>query len=299
MKASRSGAWWCTKLILKVVDTNSLDSYDLKEFLERSRHHAAVLTEWPVIEALNGIDPISSLKKRFAICESNRSQFLLAKEAATLARLRGRQAGLAKRIIDPESSATLVEFLAIISKAARGDNGAARAILRKKSEAEDFLDRFLKASGDFTIWYSVFEKEYSKADLDIIRKRKPYNKSIWTKMTRTVRDLTGFFLAGQDGTVIWPRPAELPNTFCYRLALMLQLHFFDWVASGSPQERKAEGYRNDQIDIFIGATATYFDGLITNDKKLRRMYDDAVWFLEHYSKPLAHLVESKRRAANN
>lgn len=282
-----------------VVDTNSLDSNELKLYLEKSEHHLVVLTEWPLIEALNGKDPVYSLEKRFELCKKHISQFVLLKEAPILARLSGRQSGLLKRMINPNGSAALAKFLGTISKAAQHDPKAIGGIHLRKSDAEAFLEGLLNSGEEYTRWYSVFQREYSDADLKIIRKDEPYNRSIWIKMTKAIRDLTGYFLSQQDGTVKWPRPSELPNIFFYRLALMLQLHFFDWIASGSPQDRKADKFKNDQLDVLIGVSATYFDGIITNDKKLERIYHRAAWFLENYSIPLSRRVESKDKPSHN
>lgn len=275
-----------------------MDSTELKDFLEKSKRHVAVLTEWPIIEALNGDDPVSSLKRRFALCESHQPQFVILREAHSLVKLSGRQAGLVKRMLEPESKAKLASFLETIANADRGDTTSHRGILERKSDAEAFLDRFLESAGEFTKWYSLFQTEYSETELKLIRKNEPYSRSLWEKLTVRVRDLTGYFLANKPGTTKWPRPLELPNTFFYRLALMLQLHFFDWIASGSPKDRSVDKFRNDQIDVLIGVTATYFDGLITKDRKLQRIHDQAVWFLENYSIPLARLVEANMRARN-
>lgn len=285
-------------MITKVIDTNSLDADELETFLQTSKHHVAVLAEWQVIETLNGNDPVASLGTRFLICRKYRSQFILVKEAPILVQVRGRAAGLVSRLVDQSSDTKLAGLLASIRSAERGDAMAIDSILRKKSDAEAFLDRLLGTAGGLAKWYAVFQSEYSEADLKIIRTGSAFNHSILSKMTKSVRDLTGFFLADRNGEVKWPRPLELPNIFHYRLSLVLQLHFFDWIADGSPQNRKVEKYRNDLIDVLIGVTATYFSGLMSSDKKLVRLHHLASWYLENYSIPLAKLVETNRRRNN-
>lgn len=214
-----------------------------------------------------------------------------------MARQRGRLAGLSTRMLDADGSQKIQGLVDGLSRLRRGEIAAAEQIYDKRNVSEKYLDGLLNAGGGFTHWYSVFESEYSPAELKVIRKGGTQG-SILTKATKAIRDLTGFFLADRSGVVRWPRPIELPNTFQYRLALILQLHFFDWIEAGSPQSRSDEKYRNDMIDALLAVTATYFEGLITGDRKLRRIFDKSVWYLDNYSKPLARMVEDQRLREN-
>jgi hypothetical protein len=284
-------------LIAKVVDTNSLDSEELRQFLQASKNNVAVLCEWPFVEALNGDNPTKSLMKRFEILDAHLSQFLLVREAPQLAQLRGRQAGLSRRLLDPEGRRKLTELYEVLQRLGLNDPMAIRQVADSKKTAEKYLDDLLDTAGGFAKWYSAFASEYTAAELKVIRKD-GMNGSIARKMTVAVRDLTGFLIADRRGSVKWPRPIELPNLFQYRLALMIQLHFFDWIAAGNPQNKNTHNYRNDMIDMLIGVTAPYFGGLISSDIKLQRLFGLAVWYLENYSKPLAELVENRRLAEN-
>lgn len=73
--------------------------------------------------------------------------------------------------------------------------------------------------------------------------------------------------------------AELPNMFIFRVALCGYLLCLRWISEGGAKTVRLEKMRNDLVDIFIAAYATYFDGLLTADKKLNAIYHEAVFLL--------------------
>jgi hypothetical protein len=48
-----------------------------------------------------------------------------------------------------------------------------------------------------------------------------------------------------------------------------------WIAVGGAKSTKPEKIRNDMVDLFLAAYATFFDGLLTSDRKLAALYRDA------------------------
>lgn len=49
----------------------------------------------------------------------------------------------------------------------------------------------------------------------------------------------------------------------------------DWISEGGAEGVKSAKMRNDIVDINYAAYATFFDGLLSADKKAQRMYQGA------------------------
>jgi hypothetical protein len=89
-----------------------------------------------------------------------------------------------------------------------------------------------------------------------------------------------FFAANPDQPEP-PPAAELPFTFTFRFTLCAYLHALHWIAAGGAKDRKPEKFRNDLVDIAVAAFATCFDGLLSNDKLVKEIYENAAFLLKN------------------
>ena len=76
-----------------------------------------------------------------------------------------------------------------------------------------------------------------------------------------------------------PRGPEVRNTFIFRYALCGYVSILKRIEDGGAGKTKPEKLRNDVIDVNFAAFATYFDGLITSDKRARQIYAEAEFLL--------------------
>jgi len=78
----------------------------------------------------------------------------------------------------------------------------------------------------------------------------------------------------------YPNVDELPYTFIFRSSLCWLLIARRWISVGGAKRVKTEKLRNDMVDGFFASYATYFDGLLTFDKKLVEIYQEASALLD-------------------
>jgi hypothetical protein len=91
--------------------------------------------------------------------------------------------------------------------------------------------------------------------------------------------LAGQLFKEHPSVTEWPRGPELRNTFIFRYALCGYVSILKRIEDGGPGKTKPEKLRNDVIDINFAAFATYFDGLLTMDKRAGEIYADADFLL--------------------
>jgi hypothetical protein len=82
-----------------------------------------------------------------------------------------------------------------------------------------------------------------------------------------------------------PNAREARNTYIFRLALCMHLLAHRWISVGGIERTQIAKIRNDFIDASFAAYATYFDGILSDDKKLNDIYERAVWLLNNVCVP--------------
>jgi hypothetical protein len=92
-----------------------------------------------------------------------------------------------------------------------------------------------------------------------------------------------FFLLHPNGKIP-PAAHDLPYSFIFRFALCAFLHALHWRVRGGAGDRLAERMRNDVIDVTYAAYALCFDGLLSDDKLVREIYENAEAMLALFTK---------------
>ena len=70
------------------------------------------------------------------------------------------------------------------------------------------------------------------------------------------------------------------NLYLFRYALCAHIWMLEWIAEGSNEQSNADRVRNDLVDLLVAVYGTYFDGLMTSDRKLARIHAVARFMLE-------------------
>jgi hypothetical protein len=70
------------------------------------------------------------------------------------------------------------------------------------------------------------------------------------------------------------------DTFIFRFALCAYLHALHWIAKGGAPGRKPEKMGNDMVDVALAAFGTCFDGVLTNDKLVTKLHEQAMELLK-------------------
>src|SRR6187431_469760 len=95
--------------MLMVIDSNRLQSTELREFLNQSTQNKAVLPDFAAMEAYKGNTLKSIFKSMEVVCEFP-SQVVILKGSAKVCGLHGRRKGLRRRLIDEVQTAHFPEY---------------------------------------------------------------------------------------------------------------------------------------------------------------------------------------------
>jgi len=122
-------------------------------------------------------------------------------------------------------------------------------------------------------------KVYSEQELKIIRNGTSFTPKMADKIVHN------FMMPAMHSFDLHPNVTQVSagpdvrNAFIFRHALCTYVLALKWISVGGTRKTKFETIRNDMVDVNFATFATYFDGLLTADEKLREIYATADWLL--------------------
>jgi hypothetical protein len=158
----------------KVVDTNFLQSEELRGYLTEPSNFA-VVADYAVMEVLQRNSP-DSIYKSMEILAGYPTQVLVLKpiSAVSLLKTRRRGRGLQKRLIDRGQTSGFSEWCRKLDAARRGDKTLERQLLDMRGEASAHHNLMLADMGTYAARLQAAAKNYTDAELKILRTDEPY-----------------------------------------------------------------------------------------------------------------------------
>lgn len=273
------------RLVRKVIDSNYLRDKALADFLDRSHLHMAVVTEFVLLEA-HKRDPLLTLPNSLAVLARYPRQIAVLRSSQELLGFSGRAHGLQRRLIDRRKSAGFPDFCCQVRDAASGNASARHAILAAAQIASRHIDKLVQVAPTVTDRFQADVERFTADELKVLRTGQPRSAAIQRKLLDIVFETTTD-LARATGTIPRPfKPEDVVNLPAFRYCLCMMLLFVRWVEIGR-QTNRGELIANDVIDANIAAYGTYFDGVLTSDRKLRSLHREAVHVLREIGADVA------------
>ncbi len=266
-----------------VVDSNYLQSTKLRDFLGQSTNNIAIINDYAAMEAYKG-DTLKSIFPSMEILSEYPEQVVVLKGTQAICGLRGRRAGLKRRLIDSDQTAQFKEFCHHLSKARSGNRFYQEQLLELGKIAQDHMDRILADAAVMTEAFDLTAKVFDEDELKVIRKGGAYSENMINKMMDFVFILYRKLHRAHPKCQGEPRMDEALNCFLFRASLSAYILFLRWASVGGPKDIKPENMRNDMVDSLFAAYATYFDGLLTDDRKMKDVYDETSLVLDLLSR---------------
>lgn len=263
----------------KVIDANCLQSERLERYLSESSSNMAVLTDYAAMEAYKG-DTLKSIFLSMGILSKHPSQVIILKGTQNVCALKAKGKGLQKRLIDKRQTKGFDRYCKNLKKAEKGDRKVERALLRVGKAANLHMNNVLSDSEGIISAISETSNNYTTNELQILRKREALTKGMGKKIIKNVLEITALLFSGHPKVVAFPDYDELQNSFIFRYSLCTYLLALNWISEGGVKGVKPETMRNDVVDMNYIAYATYFDGLMSKDKKANQIYDESMVVLQ-------------------
>ena len=80
-----------------------------------------------------------------------------------------------------------------------------------------------------------------------------------------------------------PKFEALKDSYIFRYTVSAYLLGLRWIMDGGLDNVSLDRFRNDMVDMSYVTYSTYFDGLLSCDKKANKLYQDTSAFLKCFS----------------
>lgn len=262
-----------------VVDSNYLTAPELDDFFKKSPNNKVVITSDLQNEASQTVD-IETIRGLTKTLTKYPKQVISLKSTATICGLSGRSKGLKRRLIHKDSSEGFVAFSNFMDAEHQNDSEMTNILLQDAHIKKEIVGSIKSDASSYLRAFANTERLFSESEVLTIRKNQPLKKETIQKFYNLVIALASQRFKEIPNRGKWPANKEWPNLFLFRLSLFHTLYFLNWIVKGSPKHLNLEKIGNDLIDLNFCTYATYFDGLLTKDKRCKKVFEEGNVLLE-------------------
>lgn len=255
---------------IRVLDTNCLQSNDLRAYLAHRKDNVVAIADYCAVEIYKDAD-LLKLKKRMSVLSEYPEQVIILKSNFHACAQSGRLSGLRRRLIDQHQTENFPNFLKGIDQALRGDAHKQRSFQSHVNAAQEQMNRMLISAEDSLAAVKMFYQGFTPSQLAEIRAQQEMSVSLSKKVVSDILFVSNAFFSRRSD-VRRPSSQELPYTYLFRVAMAMYFYTMDRARNGISPSLSRESVRNDMVDVYLVAYASLFDGMISSDKRPIRVY---------------------------
>lgn len=253
-----------------VIDSNRVQSDELKLFLAAAPGHRAVVTDWLMMEAYKGDTRSSIYKSLGVLAEFPRQVVVLRNTGMCMHRRVGPQ--MANRLIWDDHTKTFPQFIEEVRDAQNGDVLIEESLLWRGEKANERMQALIDNAEGFMDDFRAMATALTAQDISAIRTGKDVPGDILARVFEIAEGVSSGYRAQLQEPLPPASGKQFGDDFLFRVGVGTTASFLEWVRSGSPQILKAEKVRNDYVDTMLAVFGTYFCGVMTGDKRLQSVH---------------------------
>jgi len=264
----------------------------LADYLRSSPSNLAVLTDYAAMEVYKA-NSVEALRRSMGILSQYPNQVLILKGTQALCGINARAAGLQRRMVDEHQTRDFKHLCRLLPHVS--DDQIRDQFNELAHSAAAQMDRMLVDAKTTAEAIEKIQEAYAATELLVIRRDEPYTEEMIRKLMTHVSELARNLIQRHPRARKFRKGAEEPrNNFLFRVALCAYLLALRWIAVGGAHSASPEKIRNDMVDVNFAACATYFDGLLSSDKKLLSICDEAIVWLDLIFVPVVSSARKKK-----
>jgi len=256
----------------KIVDSSALRSPILAAFLSASPTNRAIVTENLWMELFKG-DGATNVEHSLRTLAAHPKQVFILKPLAAILKLRPRETGLQGRLIDEAQTDGFGRYCRALFSNRWTEEEAKWDRERKQQVANQKYQRGLRSVETIRETIEVLKKRCTPDELKALRRKELLPTEFWFRFSDYVFDTAEAFGRQQGAGPVTGEALLYSYTFRYALCGLARA--VDWISQGGYATAPPEKLMNDYTDMGYAAYATFFDGILTNDKKLKEIHDFA------------------------
>ncbi|HDL01015.1 MAG TPA: hypothetical protein ENH23_02145 [candidate division Zixibacteria bacterium] len=250
----------------KVIDANFFQIPELEDYLKSNIGNMVVFPDFACMEAYKG-NAIKNISKSIEIISRYPDHVIVLKGTRDVIKQTLVPNGYQK-LEDTDQTQGFKIFCLGVYIALRGDVTTANQILEKGKLATNHFDKMQKDAA--LVAKAIEERAKSFKPTETI-----------DKIIKEILLLTALLFKKHPDVYEMPQTNQVPNSYIFRFAVCAYLLMIRWISDGGIGNVGLDKLRNDTVDMNYVAYATFYDGLLTNDKKMMEIYQEACFILEN------------------
>ncbi|QQM29628.1 hypothetical protein JET14_15125 [Martelella lutilitoris] len=258
-----------------VIDSNMLQSEYLRHFLDTSSTNFAVLPDfaWFEIYKQRSIEAVASA---LSVIGDFPEQIVVLKSGRDIAEIDPRMPAMLPLMQYGDAADSIREMVNILNGPSRNEPAIRDQLDRLWDGAVNSLPGMLEGAQDImTSLPEMSEQMFKAQHLRIIRQNSRFTPEMFSSIFGAADQIWETL---SDGGRHRSAPSAFDehktHTYLYRYALALVIYLLWWIRNGNQPQKRLERTRNDLIDLSFAVYGTYYEGLMTSDKKAGWMYEN-------------------------
>ena len=274
----------------KVIDINFLQKPELKDYLAKSRDNYVVFTDFACMEIYK-CNALKNLASKLKIVSQYPNQVIVLKGTREIISLTLFNNKLPQSLIDYIQTIGFLKFCEQTKSVFEDAKYLPRQVLSqilsqvssKELKASQYLDEQMQSHQLIVDGIKGLAKSYNPSHLKALRKGKELSPDFMYRMTKNILLVTRFLFEKHPDVQTHPDFEFLKNSYVFRFATCTHFLSLRWIKDGGIEQVAPEKLRNDVVDMSYVTYATYFDGLLSLDKKLNDIYIDTLHYLHYFN----------------
>ena len=255
-----------------MIDQNYMREPNAKLHNYLKKGNRVVLTDFARRESFKG-NSLVNLRRSLEIISKYPTQVIILRPTDEVIALSYKPTkGIRYNIVDQEETRGLSNFCKILySQEIENPTSRYRRDIEGRSvEANQYFKDQLAYASKVLQSVALTQKNFSAEELKQIRNKEVYSQAVIEKIMREIMTVTMILMTrlGLPDKGL----GLAKNCYIFRFSAACLLLSIKWISEGGYKNVPLEKFQNDIVDMNYAAYATYFDGLLSNDKKPKEVY---------------------------
>jgi hypothetical protein len=270
-----------TKMTKKVLDANFFQDSGLEAYLNADPQNFVVFTDFACMEAYKG-NALVNIQKSLEIVARYPAQVVVLKPTHEIIKNQhstGVTSGVP--LEDPTQTRNFRQFCEDVRQAGLGNHEFAAQVQLLGQKASRHFEFMQKNSYKFVLGIQSLSASLQTDHLRAIKKRKPLSSEAVEATIKLILLFSATFMKTNPDISAMPSNfIEFRRSYIFRYSVASYLLAMRWISDGGATYAKPEKLCNDVVDMTYVAYATFFDGLLSKDKKSIEIFEHARFLLD-------------------
>lgn len=264
--------------MIKIIDVGYLRDARVEAYLKDNANNLLAFTDFACMEALKG-GVLSNIKNSLKIVAKYANQILILKCLPEIMKVDYNSENYKETFIDADQTLIFPEFCIKIVESDGSDIEFEKDLLKRSRKATECLNEKIKGAALVFEGITAFNQEVDQNFLEYVRSGEKWTINEYQYACAQVLELCKILFEKNINNTKLPEKENFINHYIFRSILSGYLLVLKWLTDHGWKSYPDVKMRNDVVDMSYVAFATYFDGVLSNDKKINSIYPKVIEFI--------------------